>query len=93
MANDLEVLFHFETKNIDQVESCIKSFMKVAKYRKYKEIYQVNINIIKKAIKDCDFKINEFNKSIIKYNKKQKGGNIKNIIDNNEVLYMLIPFL
>jgi len=67
--------------------------MKAAKYRKYKEIYQVNINIIKKAIKDCDFKINEFNKSIIKYNKKQKGGNIKNIIDNNEVLYMLIPFL
>ena len=92
LANDLEVLFQYETENIDQVESCIKSFMKAAKYRKYKEIYQVNINIIKKAIKDCDFKINEFNKSIIKYNKKQKGGNIKNIIDNNEVLYMLIPF-
>jgi len=93
MANDLEVLFQYETENIDQVESCIKSFMKVAKYRKYKEIYQVNINIIKKAIKDCDFKINEFNKTIIKYNKKQKGGNIKNIIDNNEILYMLIPIL
>ena len=92
LANDLEVLFQYETENIDQVEPCIKSFMQAAKYRKYKEIYQVNINIIKKAIKDCDFKINEFNKSIIKYNKKQKGGNIKNIIDNNEVLYMLIPF-
>ena len=28
LANDLEVLFQYETDNIDQVESCIK-------YRKY----------------------------------------------------------
>ena len=90
MANDLEILFQYETDNIDQVELCIKSYMKEAKYRKYKEIYQVDLNIIKKAIKDCDLKINEYNNNIIKYNKNQKGGAIKRIIDN-EILYMLLP--
>ena len=40
MANDLEVLFQYETSinetdNIDQVELCIKAYMKKAQYRKY----------------------------------------------------------
>ena len=91
LANDLEVLFQYETENINQVESCIKLFMKKSQYRKYKEIYQVDLNIIKKAIKDCDFKINEYNKDIEKYNKKQKGGHNKNKISENEILYMLLP--
>jgi hypothetical protein len=71
MANDLEVLFQYETlinknakaflfikpyfnkkiknffiyetDNIDQVESCIKTYMKKAQYRKYKEVYQVDL--------------------------------------------------
>jgi hypothetical protein len=90
LANDLEVIFQYETENIDQVESCIKSYMKLSQYRKYKEIYQVDLDILKKSIKDCDFKINEYNKDIIKYNKKQKGG-YKNTIDDNEILYMLLP--
>jgi hypothetical protein len=28
--------------------------MKKAQYRKYKEIYQVDLDIIKKTIKNCD---------------------------------------
>ena len=90
MANDLDVLFQYETDNIDQVEQCIKTMMKKAQYRKYKEIYQVDLNIIKSVIKDCDANINEINKEIEKKNKKMKGGNIK-IIDDTEKLYMLIP--
>ena len=34
LANDLQVLFQYETDNIDQVESCVKAFMKKAQYRK-----------------------------------------------------------
>ena len=64
MANDLEVLFQYETDNIDQVELCIKAYMKKAQYRKYKEIYRVDLDIIKKTIKNCDVEINEINKSI-----------------------------
>jgi hypothetical protein len=96
MANDIEILFKYESDNIDQVESCVKTYMKHAKYRKYKEIYQVDLNIIKQAIKDCDFKINEYNNNISKCNKKQKGRQYTNIIKTNtdtEILYMLIPLL
>ena len=92
LANDLEVIFQYETENINQVESCIKSYMKQSQYRKYKEIYQVDLKIIKKAIKDCDGKINEYNTDIVKYNKKQKAGtSIKKQIEENEILYMLLP--
>jgi hypothetical protein len=91
MANDLEVLFQYETENIDQVEMCIKAYMKKAQYRKYKEVYQVDLNIIKNTIKNCDVEINEINKEIESKNKKQKGGKILNKIDNKEILYLLIP--
>jgi hypothetical protein len=91
MANDLEVLFQYETDNIDQVELCVKAYMKKAQYRKYKEVYQVDLNIIKKTIKNCDTEINEINKEIGNKNKKQKGGKILNKIDNKEILYLLIP--
>ena len=91
MANDLEVLFQYETDNIDKVELCVKAYMKKAQYRKYKEIYRVDLDIIKKTIKNCDVEINEINKEIESKNKKQKGGNILNKIDDNETLYLLIP--
>jgi hypothetical protein len=91
MANDLEILFQYETDNIDQVELCIKAYMKKAQYRKYKEVYQVDLDIIKKTIKNCDVEINEINKEIERKNKKQKGGKIINKIDEKEILYLLIP--
>jgi hypothetical protein len=106
MANDLEVLFQYETDNIDQLKSCIKSLMKKAQYRKYvlikilfmkkikikdfyflrkyKEIYRINLDILKQTIKNCDIQINQINNEI----NKQKGGNK---IDNDEILYLLIP--
>lgn len=93
MANDLQVLFQYETDNIDQVESCVKAFMKKAQYRKYKEIYQVDLDIIKKTIEHCDVEINETNTEIERRNKKekQKGGKIINKINDKEILYLLIP--
>ena len=91
MANDLEVLFQYETDNIDQVELCIKAYMKKAQYRKYKEVYRVDLDIIKKTIKNCDVEINKINKEIETKNKKQKGGIILQNIDDNEILYLLIP--
>ena len=63
--------------------------MKKAQYRKYKEIYRVDLDILKEVIKNCDTQINELNKKI--ESKKQKGGGILNKIDNKEILYLLIP--
>jgi hypothetical protein len=50
LANDIEIILTYEADNIEQLESCIKNMMKKAQYRKYKEIYQVDLDIIKNVI-------------------------------------------
>ena len=72
LANDLKVLYEYETENIKQVETCIKALMKHAQYRKYKEVFQIDINIIKKFIKKCDNDIN----LVKEYVKNQTGGEL-----------------
>ena len=72
LANDLKVLYEYETENIKQVETCIKALMKNAQFRKYKEVYQIDINIIKKFIKQCDNNIN----LVKEYVKNQTGGEL-----------------
>ena len=44
----------FRTDFINEVEDCLKYYMHEKKYRKYKEFYEVDIEIIKKMIKKCD---------------------------------------
>jgi phage anti-repressor protein len=90
LANDIEVIMIFETDNINQLEICVKNYMKQAQYRKYKEIYKVDIDIIRKIIKDCDTKIKQINQLINKKNKKINGGGAP-IITENDQLYLLIP--
>jgi phage anti-repressor protein len=84
LANDIKILYQYETDNIDQVESCIKAHLKTAQYRKYKEIYQVDLDIIKNVIQTCGLSIKSANKKI------NKEGGLKQDLDN-EQLYMLIP--
>jgi phage anti-repressor protein len=92
LANDIEVIFQFETENIDQVESCLKNKMKHAQYRKYKEVYQVDLDIIKDFIKNCDYEIKTSNEIISKNNKKQKAGSkLKPLITETDKFFMLIP--
>ena len=90
LANDLEIIMTYEADNIEQLESCVKTMMKKAQYRKYKEIYEVDIDIIKNIIKDCDVKLKEINNMIDKKNKKQKGGKIQKITESDKI-YLLIP--
>jgi phage anti-repressor protein len=90
-ANDIEVIFHYETKDLTQVEMCIKAKMKKAQYRKFKEVYQVDLDIIKGIIKDCDDEIKKTNKKIESSNKKQKGGKITPLIDETTKFFMFIP--
>jgi phage anti-repressor protein len=74
LANDIELLYIYETENIDQVEACAKNKMKKYSYRKYKEIYQVNLGIIKTIIKDCDKEIRHVDNMVA----NQKGGKVSN---------------
>jgi phage anti-repressor protein/predicted GIY-YIG superfamily endonuclease len=52
-ADDLEIMSLYKTDNIEAVEKCTHVWLKKYKYRKYKEIYQVNLDIIKKVISTC----------------------------------------
>jgi phage anti-repressor protein len=67
-AHDIEPLFILEVDHIDQVEKCIKNLLKKYQYRKKKEIYEVNIDIIRHACAVC----NEFTQGFTKYINNQK---------------------
>ena len=79
LANDLILVHEFETDNMHGVEQCIKGLMRVAQYRKYKEVYQVDLDILKKFLKQCDDSIN-FIKELLN----------KNLSDKDK-LFMHIP--
>ena len=46
-------MFQYETDDIDEVEACIKGLLKKHKYRKYKEVYQADIDMIKAFTSGC----------------------------------------
>jgi hypothetical protein len=68
--DDIIPIYIYETDNIDAVEKCVKGFIKKYQYRKYKEVYEVNIDIIKAFINECG------NIAEKKLDKEFKGGNI-----------------
>jgi len=73
--DDIIPLYVYETDDIDIIEQCIKTYAKKYQYRKYKEIYKADINMLKDLINDCS----EFNqKTNLKFkfkSNKQTGGN------------------
>ena len=54
-ADDIKIICTYETNNLKGVEGCIKSYLKSYgyQYRKQKEIYKVDIKIIKTMIEKC----------------------------------------
>jgi phage anti-repressor protein len=79
LANDLIIVHEFETENMHGVEQCIKGLMRTTQYRKYKEVYQVDLEILKKFLKQCDDSINFINKLL------------NNDLTNKDKLFMHIP--
>lgn len=70
--DNVKVKIIFRTDYIDEVEHCMKFYMKAKQYRKYKEFYQVDADIIKKMLKECDRMSVVARKTIS--GKDQKGG-------------------
>ena len=67
-ADDAIVIYTFRTENVDAVETCVKAFLKQKQYRKYKEVYQADVDIIKRLIDGCDAL------GSIKLHARQRGG-------------------
>jgi len=53
-ANDVEPIFILKVNDVNSVENCIKNACKKYQYRKHKEIYQVDIDVLKEVIYKCD---------------------------------------
>ena len=52
-ADEIEVLYKYRTDKIKGTEKCVKSWLQDTKYRKYKEVYEVDLNSIKNIISKC----------------------------------------
>ena len=68
----MEIVFIYETNNIEEVENCLKAILKSKQYRKRKEFYQIDENILKDLINTCNsmtLQVKKINKKI-----KQFGG-------------------
>jgi len=52
-ADDIEVLYTYRVPDIVSAEGCVKSLLRQFKYRKYKEVYQADINMVKELLKTC----------------------------------------
>ena len=52
--DDMEIIMIYETQNIDDVENCLKSILKSTQYRKRKEFYEIDLDILKELIDDCE---------------------------------------
>lgn len=50
----LDIVYVYETEMIEKVENCLKGLLKDKGYRKRKEFYEIDINILKQLIKICD---------------------------------------
>ena len=70
--DNVDIVHVYETKYIDEVEKCLKNVLLSKQYRKRKEFYQIDLDIIKELIKTCDkmsLKVRKNNKNI-----KKTGG-------------------
>jgi phage anti-repressor protein len=53
-AEDVELLYAFKVQQRKQVEMCIKGLMENKRYQKRKEIYEVDLDILKRIINGCN---------------------------------------
>ena len=54
LADNLDVVFVFKTMHMKRVEACAKAVLKGNEYRKYKEVYSADLDLIKKVISQCE---------------------------------------
>ena len=74
--DDIIPIYIYETDDVEEVERCVKQYGKKYKYRKYKEVYKADLNLLKELINECG-EFNEKTNLKHKYTRstKQNGGN------------------
>lgn len=52
--DDVEIVYQYKVDDVEAVETCMKGWLKPFKYRKYKEVYQVDVDIIRQVTTKCN---------------------------------------
>ena len=89
-ANDIIPLFIISVKDIDHVEKCVKNACKRFQYRKYKEVYQIDIEVLKDVILKCDNLSNMVSNEFSKMNKHKLKNKIKKMKTNENKYFIYI---
>ena len=79
--DNVDIVHIYETDYIDEVEKCLKNVLSTTQYRKRKEFYQIDLDVLKELIKSCDsmsLTVRKINKNI-----RQQGGFFI-MLDKNE---------
>jgi len=66
-ANDIILLFIVKVNDIDTVETCVKMLIKKYQYRKRKEIYEIDLDVLKDLVINCDEFVDGMKKLIKKF--------------------------
>jgi len=74
-SDKMEVKYIFETKDSKKIQDCVIAQIKPLRYKKRKDFYEIDINILKKILKDCIDITNKYKKSLTK--NIQDGGTIE----------------
>jgi hypothetical protein len=53
-VDNVEVILIYESHNIDSVEQCLKLALKPKQYRKRKEFYEADVDLIKELLDGCE---------------------------------------
>ena len=70
--DNVDIIHIYESNYIDEVEKCLKNALSSRQYKKRKEFYEIDLDVLKELISDCDkisLKVRKNNKQI-----KQEGG-------------------
>ena len=81
-SDKMEIVMIYETKDIEKIEACVITQIKELRYKKRKDFYQININLLKKIISECESLTLKYKKRINKNknnNYQQGGGDIENL--------------
>lgn len=88
-ANDVEPEFIIPVKDIESAESCVKASIKKFQYRKYKEVYEMDIQVLKELLEKCT----EISNGLLKYyegKRKETKKKLQRFKSDNEKFFIVI---
>jgi hypothetical protein len=69
---------------MNEVEDCLKAILKKHQYRKRKEIYQIDLDILKEIMEGCEELMIRKDNELMKKNKLSKNHNYFLLFENEK---------